>query len=103
MWFNPTPTNMTALLVVALAIVSLYMVLRKRYDSNVPFLFYAVALMFADWAERPVEPAIMLGGFGMILLLRFEFMGAGFTKLIAFFANLGLCTIIWIMLSEVGS
>ena len=103
MWFNPTPTNMTALLVVALAIVSIFMVLRKRYDSNIPFLFYAAALFFAEMAERPIEPIILYGGFGMILLLRFEFMGAGFTKLIAFLANAGLCAMIWVMLSSVNS
>ena len=34
MYFNATPTNMTELLVVCLAVVSIIMLLRKRYDSN---------------------------------------------------------------------
>jgi len=103
MYFNPTPTNMTALLVVALAVVSLIMYLRKRYDSNVPVLFYAAELLFANSFDRPVDPFILYGGFAFVLLLRFEFMGVGFAKLVAFFANVGLCVMIYVLLAEVGS
>ena len=102
MYFNPTATNVTAMLVIALAMVSVIMLLKKRYDSNLPLLFYFAALVFATVFDRPVSPTIMYSGLGAVLLLRFEFMSPGFAKLVAFLANTGMCLMIWIMLSEVG-
>lgn len=101
MYFNPTPTNFTELLVVCLAVVAIFMLLRKRYDSNIPLLFYSLAVMFTNGADRQVHPAILYGGLAFCLLLRFEFMGKGFSKLIAFMANAGLVLMIWVMMSDV--
>ena len=101
MYFNPTPANMTELLVVCIAVVAVLMLLRKRYDSNLPLLFYFLAVVFTNAADRPVNPAIMYGGLAFCLLLRFEFMGTGFSKLVAFLANAGLVLMIWVMMSDV--
>ena len=101
MYFNPTPTNFTELLVVCLAVVAIIMLLRKRYDSNLPLLFYALAVMFTNAVDRRVHPAILYGGLAFCLLLRFEFMGTGFSKLIAFLANAGLVAMIWVMMTDV--
>ena len=92
---------MTELLVVCLAPVAIFMVLRKRYDSNIPLLFYALAVLFTNAADRQVQPAILYGGMAFCLLLRFEFMGSGFSKLIAFLAGTGLAVMIWVMMSDV--
>jgi hypothetical protein len=101
MYFNATPTNMTELLVVSLAVVGVIMLLRKRYDSNIPLLFYSLAVMFTNGADRPIHPAILYGGLAFCLLLRFEFMGSGFSKFVAFLANAGLVLMIWVMMSDV--
>ena len=101
MYFNATPTNMTELLVVCLAVVGVIMLLRKRYDSNIPLLFYALAVVFTNGADRQIHPAILYGGLAFCLLLRFEFMGKGFSKLVAFLASAGLVTMIWVMMSDV--
>jgi hypothetical protein len=103
MFFRATPTNMTAVLICVIAAAAVFMLARKRYDTNLPLLFYFFALVFANMADRPVEPAIMYGGLAFALLLRFEFMGAGFTKTIAFAANVGLCLMIWVMLAATGT
>jgi|SRR5581483_8430340 len=100
MYFNPTPTNMTEILVVAIAVVAVFMLIRKRYDSNLPLLFYFVAVIFTNAADRPVNPTIMYGGLAFCLLLRFEFMGSGFSKFVAFLANAGLVLMIWVMMSD---
>jgi hypothetical protein len=100
MYFNATPTNMVAVLVSSLAFVGVFKLIAKRYDSNVPLLFYIFAVPFTSMFERPIHPAILYGGLGFVLLLRFEFMGPTFSKLIAFFANAGLCIMIWMLLSE---
>jgi hypothetical protein len=99
--FNATPTNMTELLVISLAVVAVIMLARKRYDSNLPLLFYFMAVIFTNAADRQVNPAIMYGGLAFSLLLRFEFMGSGISKLVAFLASTGLVLMIWVMMSDV--
>ena len=101
MYFNASPTNMTELLVVCLAVVSMIMLLRKHYDSNLPLLFYSLAVMFTNGADRPVHPAILYGGLAFCLLLRFEFMGKKISKAVAFMANAGLIAMIWSMMTDV--
>jgi hypothetical protein len=100
MYFNATPKNMTELLVVCLAVVSMIMLLRKRYDSNLPLLFYFMAVVFTNAADRPVNPAILYGGLAFCLLLRFEFMGSSISKLVAFMASTGLVLMIWVMMAD---
>ncbi len=99
--FNASPTNITEILVVCLAVVSIVMLLKKRYESNVPLLFYSVAVMFTNGADRQVHPAILYGGLLFCLLLRFEFMGGKISKAVAFLANVGLVLMIWSMMSDV--
>jgi len=103
LYFRPTSTNVTALLVIALAIFAVIMLIRKRYDSNLPLLFYLVALLFANFFDRPVDPRLMYTGLALVLLLRFEFLGLGMTKFIAFCANSALVLIILAMASDLGS
>ena len=94
---------MVAVLVAALAFVAIAKVLGKRYDSNIPLLFYIFAVPFTSMFDRPIHPGLLYGGLGLVLLLRFEFMGSGFSKFIAFLANAGLCAMIWALLSETSS
>jgi len=82
MYFDATPLNMTKLLVVALAIVAIVMLIRGRYASNIPLLFYVVGLIMSS-ADRPTDSLILYVGLAFALILRFEFMGKGFTKFIA--------------------
>ena len=101
MYFNASPTNITELLVVCLAVVSVIILLKKRYESNLPLLFYSLAVLFTNGADRPVHPAILYGGLVFCLLLRFEFMGKKISMAVAFLANTGLVLMIWSMISGV--
>jgi hypothetical protein len=96
-----TPLNMTTLLVAALAVVAIIFVLKKRYDSNVPLLFYAVAVVFSNASDHSVNPLLLYSGLAFALLLRFEFMNPGFAKVISFFATGSLCLIVYVFLHEV--
>jgi hypothetical protein len=91
---------MVAVLVSALAIVGIMMLMKKRYDSNIPLLFYFFAVPFTSMFERPIHPAIMFGSLAFALLLRFEFMGVGFTKFVAFLAGVGLCVMTYALIVE---
>ena len=100
---DTSATNITELLVVALAIFAVVMVMRKRYDSNLPLFFYAVAMVFTNLAGREVNPYLLYSGLAFALLLRFEFMGTGFAKFVAFLAGGSMCIMIWTMMSDVLS
>jgi hypothetical protein len=99
--FQGTPLNMTTLLVVSLAIVALIFILRKRYDSNLPLLFYLAAVMFTNLSDREVNPYLLYTGLIFALLLRFEFMNPGFAKIIAFLASGSMGLIIYVFLAQV--
>jgi hypothetical protein len=100
--FNGTSTNITELLVVALVIVAVILLIRKRYDSNLPLLSYVAVITFTNAVEgRSLNPFLLYGGLGLALILRFEFMGSGFAKLIGYLATGTLCVITWVMMSDV--
>ena len=77
------------------------MLLKKRYESNIPLLFYSLAVMFTNGVDRQIHPAVLYGGLLFCLLLRFEFMGKKISSAVAFMANAGLIAMIWAMMSDV--
>jgi hypothetical protein len=101
MEFNPTSVNVTEVLVICLAVVAAMLVMRKRYDSNLPLLFYLVLVLFNNMSERGINPYLLYTGLILALLLRFEFMGGPFAKLVAFLTAASLGVIIWMMMAEV--
>lgn len=96
-----TAFNLTELLVVALAIVAAVLVMRKRYESNVPLLFYFVLIVFNSFADGLINPYLLYAGLVLALVLRFEFMGGGFVKFVAFGTAATLAIIIYSMVSDV--
>jgi hypothetical protein len=96
-----TSLDITTLLVVALAAISVVFMLRKRYDSNLPLLFYFVALVFSNATDRDVNPYLLYAGLVFALLLRFEFLGQGVARFVMFLSTCSMCLIIWVYLAEV--
>lgn len=74
--------NLTILLVVALAVIAIVLLSRGRYDSNLPLLYYSAALTLTVLSDRGLSPILLYTGIAFALVLRFEFMGKGFTKFI---------------------
>ena len=103
MYFEATPANVSSLLVVALALLTIIFLLQKRYDSNLPLLFYFVSLTFQSIADRQVNPYLMYTGLILALTLRFEFMGKGLTKFVAFCTTTALIGIVWVMVADIFS
>jgi hypothetical protein len=93
--------NISALLVAALAMVAIFVLMRKKYDSNLPLLFYLVALIFTNMSDKAVNPYLMFVGLCLALLLRFEFMNTGFSKVVAFLNTASLGLIVYVFLTEV--
>src|SRR5947209_170489 len=94
MYFDPTPLNVTTMLVVVLAIIALSFLMKGRLDSNIPLLFYASVLLLTNMTDREVNPLLLYIGLVLTLFLRFEFMGRGFTKFIVFMTSTAIVLII---------
>lgn len=98
---NASSENITALLVAALAVLAMTFLMRKKYDSNLPLFFYFIALIFTNMSDKEVNPYLMFIGLAFALLLRFEFMNAGFMKLTAYLATASMGLIVYVFLVEV--
>ena len=101
MYFDATPTNMTILLVVTLAIIAIILLSRGRYDSNFPLLYYSAAMSINVLAERNLSPYLLYSGVAFALILRFEFMGKGFTKFIGVLTSLAMGLTVLVFLEQV--
>jgi hypothetical protein len=99
--FDANSANITELLVALLAIVAMFLLMRKKYDSNLPLFFYFIALIFTNMTDRSVNPYLMVVGLALALLLRFEFMNPAFTKLVAGLATASMGVIVYVFLVEV--
>ena len=84
-----------------LAVVAMFLLIKKKYDSNLPLLFYFVAVVFTNLTDRSVNPYLLVVGIALALLLRFEFMNPGFTKVVAGFTTVSMGIMVWVFLAEV--
>jgi hypothetical protein len=101
MYFDATPMNMTILLVVALAIIAIFLLSRGRYDSNVPLLYYSAALALSVMTDRGLPLILLYSGIAFALVLRFEFMGKGFTKFIGVANSIAMSLTVLVFLNDV--
>ena len=101
MYFDATPLNMTTMLVVALAIVALVFLFKGRYDSNLPLLFYGATLALTSTTDRSLNTYLLYSGIAFALVLRFEFMGKGFTKFIGVLNTFAICSIVAVFFNEI--
>lgn len=101
MYFDATPMNMTILLVVSLAVIAIILLMRGRYDSNLPLLYYSAALTVNAFADRSLSPYLLYSGIAFALILRFEFMGKGFTKFIGALTSVAMGLTVIVFLDQV--
>ena len=101
MYFDATPMNMTILLVVALAIIAIILLSRGRYDSNLPLLYYSAALTLSVLSDRGLPVMLLYSGIAFALVLRFEFMGKGFTKFVGVVNSIAIGLTVLTFLNQV--
>ena len=82
MGFQPTPLNVTTLLMIALGVLAGYMLSKRNFGSNVPLFFYLVVLAYGSYTDRSVNETVYGAGFIFALLLRFEFMNPPLMKFV---------------------
>jgi len=96
MGFQATPYTVTTALLVAFAAFVVYVRMKNWMDSNIPLLFYVLLIAYMRAVEGNVPLWLMFGGFGLTLILRFEFMNPWVTKGIKFMEICALCAVIYL-------
>jgi hypothetical protein len=101
MYFDATPMNMTILLVISLAVIAIVLLIKGRYDSNVPLLYFSAALAVHVLSDRVLSPYLLYSGIALALILRFEFMGKGFTKFIGAMTSIAMSLTVIVFLVQI--
>ncbi len=64
------------------ALFAIYLLFRKRQESNLPVVYYCVMIGYTSFLEGRLSPWIVVIGLIVALLLRFEFMNDTLTKIV---------------------
>jgi hypothetical protein len=77
-------SSVTAVLLIAFGLFVMYTVWKNWFNSNLPIIFYVGFFAFMQSIDGVVPFWLVLAGFGLALILRFEFMNTGFTRVVKF-------------------
>lgn len=61
-----------------------YTRIKNWFDSNLPIIFYIVLIAYMQSTEGAVPFWLIGAGLALALILRFEFMNNGFTRVVKF-------------------
>ncbi|HYL39242.1 MAG TPA: hypothetical protein VEV17_25205 [Bryobacteraceae bacterium] len=93
--FQATPYTVTTALMVAFALFVVYVRMKNWMDSNVPLFFYVAMIAYMHAVDGQVPTWLLLGGFGLSLILRFEFMNTALMKAVKYFEICALVGMIY--------
>lgn len=99
---NTNAFSVTTALMAAFAAFVAYIRSRNWLDSNVPIFFYVGLLAYARFfGDNKVPMWLLLAGFGLTLLLRFEFMNTFFVKMTKVLEYAVLAVIIYFLVGSI--
>jgi hypothetical protein len=84
MHFSSNAYSVTTALIVAFALFVVYIRIKNWIHSSVPIFFYIILITYMRSIDGSVPFWLMVIGFGLGLMLRFEFMNEPFTRLVKF-------------------
>jgi hypothetical protein len=96
MAFKSDALTVTTALIIAFALFVIYTRFKNWLDSNVPIFFYVILIAFMKSVDGEVPLWLMLTGFALALVLRFEFMNVTFARIVKVFELIALGAIIYI-------
>lgn len=89
-------SSVTAVLIIAFGVFVMYTQWRNWFDNNFSVIFYVVFFSFMKSIDGVVPNWLMLAGFGLAMVLRFEFMNNGFTKVVKYLELGALGTMLYL-------
>lgn len=94
--------SVTTALIAAFAAFVAYIRMKNWLDSNVPIIFYVCLLIYARFFDYNKIPLwLMLTGFGLTLLMRFEFMSTSFIRIVKVLEYAALALIIYFAVASI--
>jgi hypothetical protein len=76
--------SVTAVLLIGFGVFVMYTQWKNWFDSNLTIIFYVLFFGFMKSIDGVVPFWLMCAGFGLAMVLRFEFMNTGFTRIVKF-------------------
>jgi hypothetical protein len=102
MGFRADVFSVTTLLLAVFALVVVYIRLKNWLDSNVPIIYYIAMIVYVRYIDNPRVPLwLVLVGFALGGMLRFEFMNPIFTRIIKTLELVTLAAIIYLSLTMI--
>jgi hypothetical protein len=89
-------SSVTAVLIIAFGVFVMYTQWKNWFDSNLSVIFYLVFFSFMKSVDGVVPTWLMLAGFGLAMVLRFEFMNTGFTRFVKYLELGALGTMLYL-------
>src|SRR5277367_3804831 len=77
-------SSVTAVLLIGFGVFVMYTQWKNWFDSNLTIIFYVLFFGFMKSIDGVVPFWLMCAGFGLAMVLRFEFMNTGFTRIVKF-------------------
>ena len=94
-------TTVTTGLLVAFAILVIFIRTKNWLDSNLPLFFYAVMIAYTRAVDSRVPILLILVGLGLSLLLRFEFMNTVMIRIVRYLEIAVLIGIVYLSVQMV--
>ena len=83
-------SSVTAVIIILFGVFVMYTQWKGWFDSNLSVIFYVAFFSFMKSIDGVVPSWLMIAGFGLAMVLRFEFMNTGFTRVVKY---LELCAL----------
>jgi hypothetical protein len=77
-------SSVTAVLLIAFGLLVMYTQWKNLFDSNLPIIFYVAFFAFMQTVDGSVPFWLIIAGFSLALILRFEFMNTGLTRFVKY-------------------
>jgi hypothetical protein len=77
-------SSITAVLIIAFGLFVMYTQWKNWFENNLTIIFYVIFFSFMKSVDGIVPSWLTLAGFGLAMILRFEFMNTGFTRVIKY-------------------
>jgi hypothetical protein len=89
-------SSVTAVLLIAFGLFVMYTQWKNWFDSNLPIIFYVVFFAFMQSVDGTVPFWLICAGFGLTLVLRFEFMNNAFMRVVKYLQLCALGAILYL-------
>src|SRR5271169_5389445 len=103
MAFASSPYTVTTTLLAAFAVYVIIIRIKGWIDSNIPIFFYVATVTYMRAIQGAAPFWLVCAGFGLTLMLRFEFMNPTFTRVVRSFEIIVLGAIIYLCFTMIFS